>query len=154
MDIGTVKVIPESWPALTNEPVAQLGESIQIADLKLSMDTVAPGEDVTVDVTWQVTSPPGPALLHAFLHVGDPTQAPLAQHDGPVMGDDYPASVWDTGEVFSETLTLTLPADLPPGEYPIQLGLYDFATGVRLPVLINGERQPTDTVPVGWLAVR
>ncbi len=153
VDIGMVKIVPPTWPDMTEEPLARLGEGIEIAGLSLPSDTAAPGDDVSVDVVWQVTAPPGPALLHAFVHVGDPTQAPLAQHDGPVMGNEYPASVWVAGEVFGETLTLTLPGDLPPGNYPIQLGLYDFASGVRLPVTIDGQRRPTDTVPIGTLTV-
>ena len=68
---------------------------------------------------WQVDAPPGPADLHLFVHLGDPSAAPLAQSDGPVMGGEYPARLWAAGEVFSETVTLTLPADLPPGEYPV-----------------------------------
>ena len=85
---------------------------------------------------------------------GDPAPAPLAQSDGPVMGGDYPARLWAAGEVFDETATLSLPAGLPPGDYPVQIGLYDFATGARLPVTVAGQRSPTDTVPLGVLRVR
>jgi hypothetical protein len=152
VDVGTVKIVPATWPEPV-PPVAQLGDAVQLADRSLVTPTAAPGEEVSVTLTWQVTAPPGPALLNAFVHVGDPTQPPLAQHDGPVMAGAYPAAVWEAGEVFSETITLTLPADLPPGDYPVQLGLYDFATGTRLPVTMDGQRQPTDTVPIGRLTV-
>jgi hypothetical protein len=152
VDVGTVKIIPETWPEPA-PPVAQLGDAVQVTNLSLATPTAAPGDAITVEITWQVVAPPGPALLHAFVHVGDPTQPPLAQHDGPVMGDVYPAAVWEAGEVFTETITLTLPADLTPGDYPVQLGLYDFAGGGRLPVMMDGQRQPTDTVPVGRLTV-
>lgn len=150
--VGTVKVVPETWPE-AGPPLARLGEGVEIVGLELLTPAAAPGEAVEVAVTWRVTTPPGPALLHTFVHVGDPDQPPLAQHDGPVMGGDYPAAVWEAGEVFSETITVPLPADLPPGEYPVRLGLYDFASGVRLPVTIDGHRSAGDTVPVGTVTV-
>jgi len=109
---------------------------------------------VDVRLRWQVTAPPGPALLHLFAHLGDPSAAPLAQTDGPVMGGEYPASLWAAGEVFDETISLSLPGDLPPGEYPITIGLYDFAGGGRLPLVVEGERLPTDAVTIGRLTVR
>ena len=118
VDVGTVKVIPAAWPDRVAQPLATLADGIEIAALSLSTVTPAPGEEISVDVTWQVTAPPGPNLLHAFVHVGDPTQPPLAQQDGPVMGNEYPASAWAAGETFSETIRLTLPDNLPAGRIP------------------------------------
>ena len=151
--VGTVKVVPAEWPAAV-APRAMLGEGIELAAARLTTTTAAPGDSVAVRVRWQVAAPPGPADLHLFVHLGDPTQAPLAQSDGPVMGGDYPPRLRAAGEVFSETVTLTLPADLPPGDYPVQLGLYDFAGGVRLPVLLDSLPSPTGTYPVGVLVVQ
>jgi len=152
-DVGVVKVVPAAWPEGV-APQATLGEGIELAAARLTTTTAAPGESVAVHVRWQVAEPPGPADLHLFVHLGDPTQAPLAQSDGPVMGGEYPPRLWAAGEVFSETVTLTLPANLPPGDYPVQLGLYDFATGTRLPVRLDSLPSPTNTYPVGVLSVR
>ena len=152
-DVGVVKVVPVTWPRRV-EPLARLGDGIELASANLASATARPGESVAVGVNWQVVSAPGAADLHLFIHLGDPTQAPLAQADGPVMGGEYPARVWAAGEAFDETVMLALPAGLPPGDYPINLGLYDFATGVRLPVVINGQRSATDTVPVGTVSVQ
>ncbi len=151
-DVGTVKVIPAEWPA-TTAPLAALGEAIQLGAAELATTSAAPGETVEVRLRWQVVAPPGPNLLHLFVHLGDPSQAPLAQTDGPVMGGQYPARLWAAGEVFDETVSLTLPADLPPGEYPVNVGLYDFATGQRLPVTVDGQRQPNDAFTLGQLQI-
>ncbi len=153
IDIGTVKVIPTEWPARV-EPIAVIGDGIELAAAELSAQTAAPGETVDVHLRWQVAAPPGPALLHLFAHLGDPSAAPLAQTDGPVMGGEYPSSLWAAGEAFDETISLSLPTDLPPGEYPITIGLYDFAGGARLPLVVEGERLPTDAVTIGRLTVR
>lgn len=157
VDIATVKVIPNDWPA-RGEPVARLGEAIELAAVELDRTTAAPGDSVSVRLQWQVAAPPGPADLHVFVHLGDPTQPPVAQADGPVMAgahgfSEYPPRLWAAGETFGETVRLVLPPDLPPGQYPVNLGVYDFATGSRLPVFINGERTPNDTIPLGVLTV-
>ena len=152
-DVGVVKVVPAARPA-RQEPLATLGEGLELAAAELAATTVSPGESVAVQLRWQVAVPPGPADLHLFVHLGDPTQTPLAQSDGPVMGGEYPPRLWAAGEVFADTATLTLPGDLPPGDYPVQIGLYDFATGARLPVTVDGQRSPTDTYPVGTLVIR
>ena len=45
-----------------------------------------------------------------------------------------PTSLWIPGETLVETVALTLPADLPPGDYTLALGLYDENSMERLPV--------------------
>ena len=122
--------------------------------MRVGEQGAAAGETIDVHLRWQVVAAPGPAPLHVFAHLGDPAQPPLAQVDGPVMGGQYPSWLWAAGEVFEETLSLTLPADLPPGEYPINVGVYDFDSGARLPVVVDGERRPTDTFTVGRITVR
>ncbi len=151
--IATVKVIPAEWPEAAAS-LAALGDAIELAAAELSATTAAPGEAIDIRLRWQVTAAPGASDLHVFAHLGNPSQPPLAQTDGPVMGGQYPPRLWAAGEVFGETLTLIVPVDLPPGEYPINVGLYDFDSGARLPVTVEGERRPTDTLTVGRLVVR
>jgi hypothetical protein len=43
--------------------------------------------------------------------------------------------LWVKGEVVTDRYGITVDPDAPPGEYVIELGLYDAATGDRLPVL-------------------
>jgi len=50
-------------------------------------------------------------------------------------------------------VTLTLPADLPPGEYPVSVGLYDYAGGARLPLTVDGQRQPNDAYALDQLLI-
>lgn len=153
VNIGALKVVPSAWPDGAESPLAALGDAVTLASAALSPDTAAPGDAVSVEIDWQVDATPGDQLLHAFVHLGDPTQTPLAQSDGPAMGGQYPSFLWEAGERFGETITLSVPPDLPPGRYPVNLGLYDFATGQRLPVVVDGQPAPTSTYQVGWLTV-
>ncbi|HEX8231612.1 MAG TPA: phospholipid carrier-dependent glycosyltransferase [Chloroflexia bacterium] len=59
-----------------------------------------------------------------FVHLIDASGNKLAQIDvGPRSGT-YPTSLWPPGEVIVDEMTLTLPAELPPGEYNMRVGLY------------------------------
>ncbi len=59
-----------------------------------------------------------------FVHLIDASGNKLTQIDvGPRSGT-YPTSLWSPGEVVVDEVTLTLPAELPPGEYNMRIGLY------------------------------
>jgi hypothetical protein len=112
---------------------------------------IAAGETVTVTLVWQVMEPPGGDLAR-FLHLLGPDGRPLAQRDGaPCAGWDAatpdvvcPASSWLPGEVLIDRVALTLPADLPPGRYPLATGWYDAASLQRLPALDAKSRRLQD----------
>lgn len=51
------------------------------------------------------------------------------------------------GEVLTDRYTLQVRQDAPPGEYRLEVGMYDAATGARLPVFdALGKRLPGDRV--------
>ncbi len=64
-----------------------------------------------------------------FVHLVDPqTKQLIAQHDGL----DSPTRFWRGGDQITQIHQLTIPAETPPGEYELWIGLYDPATGVRV----------------------
>ncbi|MBP6788754.1 MAG: hypothetical protein KA170_14275, partial [Candidatus Promineofilum sp.] len=95
-----------------------------------------PGEELTLLTSWQ-TGPARFLSLAMFVHLLDATGAIVAQDDG--LG--YPPHTWQPGDRFLQLARLPLPADLPPGDYTLQFGLYDRATGARWPVL-NADGRP------------
>jgi hypothetical protein len=62
----------------------------------------------------------------------------MAQHDQEPFGGFYPTSDRLTGISVTDHSPLALPADLPPGEYQLWVGLYDSNTGQRLAWLQDG----------------
>jgi 4-amino-4-deoxy-L-arabinose transferase-like glycosyltransferase len=151
VDVGAVKVAPAEWPDPAGLALAEL-EGIQLTQVTPAATELTAGEGFTVTVQWHVLTPPGRDLT-AFVHLGDPTQAPLAQGDSPPLDGEYPTYLWTAGEVINDAYYVLLPADLPPGRYPLQLGLYDPAGGGRVPLVVDGERQPHDAYPIGWITV-
>jgi hypothetical protein len=70
-----------------------------------------------------------------FLHLVDQnTGEVIAQVDGALASPDRPTLTWDTSDetLISGEYQLSLPTDIPAGQYEIRLGLYDYLTGVRL----------------------
>jgi 4-amino-4-deoxy-L-arabinose transferase-like glycosyltransferase len=85
-----------------------------------------PGESLRLTTAWE--SPD--TRLNIFVHLVDATGTPAAQYDGPLV--DRPAA----GDGVRR-MALLAPATLAPGRYRLLIGLYDPATGARVP-LANG----------------
>ena len=96
------------------------------------MDGSHPIQNLKLTLYWRTDSPPHTDYT-TFLHWRNATNENVAQQDSPPANGRYPTSLWDTGEIIVDELVLPL-ADVPAGEYTPVVGLYDFATGVRLAV--------------------
>jgi len=81
-----------------------------------------PGGVVPVELDWLVRDRSGP--LTAFVHVVAPDGHVVAQHDGLLGGQYTPSSRWLPGLLLPDRHLIPLPADLPPGEYSLKVGLY------------------------------
>lgn len=66
--------------------------------------------------------------------------------DQAPFGGRFPTSDWVRGMVVKDTWTLTLPEDMPPGEYRVITGLYDQATQEREPVTGSGDLPVQDNL--------
>jgi hypothetical protein len=89
-----------------------------------------PGGTLALLTYWRVESPP-PTPLKIFVHLTGEAETPIAQHDG--LGS--PPHGWATGDLIVQKHRLPLPADLSPGLYTLQLGLYNAPVGPRLSVV-------------------
>jgi len=82
-----------------------------------------------------------------FIHMIGPDGRIWAQQDRLLQHGDYPTSMWLPGETVKSEYELQLPADAPPGEYTLKMGIYYWETGERLPVWDGeGQRAPDDAV--------
>lgn len=113
--------------------------------------TSAPGESLSLSLLWTVTERT-PESWTQFIHlVGDGVSIPLA--DGVPRGGAYPTWAWTPGERVADAWTLTLPEDLPAGEYRLQLGFYRQDTGERMPATQDGAPLPDNAVTVATLTI-
>jgi hypothetical protein len=91
----------------------------------------SPGETLLLTSRWQ-TLHPTDADYHIFCHLGQET--PVAQWDGRPRWGEHPTYRWAQGEEVIDSYPLDVPLDTPPGYYPLWVGMYDSANGVRLTI--------------------
>jgi 4-amino-4-deoxy-L-arabinose transferase-like glycosyltransferase len=101
-----------------------------------SLTDLRPGDNVCVVLQWQALHDIGPDYT-VFVHLIEPdpvTSQPAlwAQHDSPPLHGMKPTSTWQAGDIVQDIHRLTVPEDIGPGKYNINVGLYDASTGVRL----------------------
>lgn len=93
-----------------------------------------PIRGLTLALYWQALAAPDRDYT-VFVHLRRPDGGIVAQQDGPPAGGAYPTGLWDPGEVIRHEARLALTGGLlPAGAYELVTGMYDLATGVRLPV--------------------
>ena len=152
VQIGAVKVTPRTWPSVSDRRIAVFGQGIVLVNTAISNSVLTPGDELTVNLLWSSSQPVRQAL-HRFVHIGDPTKAPLAQVDGVPVQGAYPTHWWDKREVIADPVIMPLPVDLPAGSYPINVGFYDPQNGVRLAATVNGARATNDAITIGTIVV-
>jgi hypothetical protein len=62
----------------------------------------------------------------------------VTQVDMQPLAGTAPTTTWLPGEIIADPYTLTLPVNVSPGTYSLITGIYNAATGQRLPVAGGG----------------
>lgn len=91
------------------------------------------GDTTRVTLYWLSRGTMG-TNYNVFVHLTGADGVPVAQSDGYPGGGYTPTTRWLSGEVLPDPHRLDVPADLGAGEYQLWAGVYDPATGERLPV--------------------
>ncbi len=124
--------IPIEPDSLVN---ANLNHTIQFIGYSLqSLTRHSPRSTLRLTLFWQSLAALSTDYT-SFVHLRDETGATVAQRDGQPLDGAYPTSRWQPGEVVIDPITLTLPEELPPGQYKLFTGLYQLDTLARLPVI-------------------
>jgi uncharacterized membrane protein len=109
---------------------------IRLLGYDLTPDSQSPIPNLTL--YWQAQTHLDTSYT-VFAQLLDPAGRVRAQVDTVPQGGGYPTIWWLLGEVVADTLTLELPPDAPRDlTYRLIVGLYDPATGDRLPVSGTG----------------
>ncbi len=88
-----------------------------------------------------------------FVHIIDADDRVLAQHDGEPSNGMRPMSTWLPGEHVKDDHRIGLGGQVPPGTYRLEVGLYDPASGERLPLFVNQVQQPDSRIILTTLRV-
>jgi hypothetical protein len=91
-----------------------------------------------------------------FVHLLGPDGRLVAGHDSEPAGGARPTTSWVPGEYLADAHEFVIPAGLDPGEYVLEVGMYDagLQSLPRLPVLDSGGQAISDHVILGTIQVR
>lgn len=120
---------PDAIPAGLPRLNAIFGDQIGLAGYRSELQ----GDRLALTLYWQALAPPA-ADYTVFVHVLDGNGKIVAQYDGQPLGGDLPTRAWPPGYTVADAITIPLPSTLAPGTYRLAAGLYDAASGVRLPI--------------------
>ena len=130
-------------PPVTQRVDANFGDQIQLLGFRDLMPLKAQDSDVVITLVWQALS--SPENLIRFVQLIGPDGMVYGQQDSAPDNGLYPTLLWQPGEVVVDPVKFPIPAERPPGDYTLHIGLYQPDTGERLPVNSGGDHI---TIPV------
>jgi len=116
------------------------------------------GQDIELWLDWRALKQPA-ASYKVFVHLiqNDQLAAPPADYYTP-LGGAFPTHlwipVWVEGQSVSDPNRLTLPPTLLPGNYAIEIGLYELESTRRAPLFDYAGNLAGDRVILGPVTVR
>lgn len=161
---GRFKLAPERSEGITapgpskgnaGQPVdVRLGDALSLVGYDLPRSSVRSGEQLALGLIWQARRQIE-ADYATFVHLIDARGRELAPFtDWQPWNGEYPTGLWDPGEQVRDDVQLTIPPDLPPGEYRLVTGMYAPDTLARLPAT-DAAGQPilNDLIPLAIIRV-
>lgn len=118
-------------PLLTVQPGATLGGTIRLLGAALPEESLQQGDALPVTLFWQAVAD-GSRSEQLFLQLLDPQGQIVAARESLPVSGAFPTSRWRAGDLIRDPQPMTIPADLPPGDYRLIAGLYDPVSGRRL----------------------
>ncbi len=122
----------------------RFGNVLRLRGYRLERETVQAGGSVKLTVYWQALEKP-PKIYAVFNHLRAPDNTGVWHGDSWPQAGLYTTEHWRKNEVVAETYTIVIPQDTAHGTYSLYTGVYDPATGERLPATAgDGERLLND----------
>ncbi len=121
-------------PASIGHPMSlRLGLGVHFVGYDLDHERVRAGDDLHLTLYWQALSEMGTSYT-VFTHLIDDKDHIWGQKDGIPGDGSLPTSSWLADEYVIDEYTIPVRAEAPPGEYLLEIGMYDLTTMIRLPV--------------------
>lgn len=126
-----------------------VGNQLDLIGYALDRRSAAPNESIHLTLYWRARANMSIDYT-VFTHVLQPPETIWAQHDKALP----PTSGWSIGQVVSDTYTLTIKPETPPGVYEIEVGVYEPQHFERLRVITDDGRITENFVLLSKVRVR
>jgi len=132
-----------------------LDDKVRLLGYDLEAESYKPGQVIGLTLYWQALTAVEKdytVFTHLLGSYNPLTDGPLwGGHDSRPGGGTYPTTVWEAGEIVIDEYDIPIQADVPPGEYQLEVGMYYLATMERLPVLDDSGAVRDDRILLGRL---
>jgi hypothetical protein len=144
-----------SWAAYYIGAISQLrsavfGNEIVLRGFNLSADTICQGDSVTTQFFWSPGKRPT-RYYSSYVHLAGET---TGEQSYPINGADLSADrptlswVWPEETLVGPAQPWIIPADLPPAEYHLWLGVFEPQSGQRLKLPDGSDHDTIATINV------
>jgi hypothetical protein len=134
VSLGAIRVGDLAATQIDHLPSARVGDAITFLGWSGDAAMVKRGQSLNLDLFWQTDR----ALQESytvFVHLADASGRVVADADSAPSQGLFPTNRWAVGEGVRDRHTLKIPADLQPGTYSLEIGMYLAATNTRLPIM-------------------
>ncbi len=150
---GNVRLVSYANPPTDIDTIPieyRLGDNIRLTGYGLSSPQIMPGDILQVSLKWE-TDLRLPEDYTVFVQVLDQSNHLVGQRDAqPIV----PTTGWKPGETVVDGHGVFIEPGTPPGKHRLVAGLYNSATGQRLPVVAGDEGESVrDFVEFGEIEV-
>jgi hypothetical protein len=158
-DLAVIQVLPTSRlfspPHPQSPRETNFGDIVALLGADLAPDSVAPGETLAVTLYWQALAETDVPYT-VFVHLLGPDEQVVAGQDSEPAGGTRPTTGWVPGEYIADPHEVPIPADLAPGDYVVEVGVYDAGVPAmpRLPIVEDEGPLAVDRVIFGPVQVR
>ncbi|MDO8673488.1 MAG: 6-pyruvoyl-tetrahydropterin synthase-related protein [Dehalococcoidia bacterium] len=145
VDLGNVHILPRThiFSASPGRPLtADFEDKARLLGFDLAIGAlipagqapkVAPSDTFNVTLYWQALREMETSYI-VFIQILNGAGKLVAQNDSPPQAGEAPTTAWIAGEVVTDGHRISIPTDLPDGDYTVIAGVYDATTGIRLAV--------------------
>ena len=120
-------------PAIQTRVGGVFGDGIELVGFNLDRDRIRVGQSVGLTLVWTARRAI-PTSFTVFTHILDGDRRVRGQIDSVPGKGALPTSGWAVGEVIADRYDIPLEPGAIPGNYQVEIGLYDATSGRRLTV--------------------
>jgi hypothetical protein len=121
-------------PTIQHPHQANFGGLVEFLGYDLERTGFTPGEVLPLTLYWRALGQMDTSYT-VFTHLIDEDARIWGQQDNPPQEGRHPTTLWVKGEVVADRYSIIVDPSAPPGQYVVEIGLYNVETGDRLPIL-------------------
>ena len=133
-------------PTTIQNPLrANLANRVSLLGYDVAQTSIKPGSVLHLTLYWQAQATTETGYT-VFTHLLYKDGQIWAQKDSVPMQGTYPTTSWLPGEIIVDEYEITVRSEAAPGEYVLEIGMYNAITGERLPALDEKGQELGDAV--------